>query len=194
MGFTIVSVKEVSAPFKQSERFSASVLLFCQNPNNQTTDCILLLQRARFGQDENGQKKENSWALSWEPPGGGYEPTDSTLLETAIRETKEETGLEVQPSSHEAYKETFVHKGMRMTRYTIIADVDTNHGSIKLRADEHLAFHWATEEEVRNSLPYDDKNFGEGPLVMLPNKKDMILDAFEKRKVAKETEGAGCCS
>jgi 8-oxo-dGTP pyrophosphatase MutT (NUDIX family) len=47
---------------------------------------IALLRRVPSGEFPAG----------WELPGGKQEPTDATILDTAVRETKEETGLDVE--------------------------------------------------------------------------------------------------
>ncbi len=51
------------------------------------SDEILLIQRARFDTDP--------WSGHMALPGGRREPDDRSLLETAIRETREETAIEL---------------------------------------------------------------------------------------------------
>lgn len=51
----------------------------------QTERKLLLVQRS----------PTDSWANHWEFPGGGADPSDLTILHTAVREVREETGLEV---------------------------------------------------------------------------------------------------
>lgn len=70
-------MEELNIPFvdlqaKESdiERFSASTLIFLFDLHEPHTAYVLLCQRALLGKDENGNDKENSWAFSWEPPGG----------------------------------------------------------------------------------------------------------------------------
>ncbi|KAJ5111925.1 hypothetical protein NUU61_001555 [Penicillium alfredii] len=55
-------------------------------------------------------------------------------------------------------------------------------GDIKLNPNEHIDFCWATEAQVRDSSPYDDKKSQQEGLVMLESKKQSILDAFERLK------------
>jgi hypothetical protein len=60
--------------------------------------------------------------------------------------------------------------------------VGTEEGYIKLEPDEHGDFCWATEEQVRDCRPFDEENHQQEGLVMLENKKEIILDAFKQWK------------
>ncbi|KAJ6119049.1 hypothetical protein N7471_013000 [Penicillium samsonianum] len=204
MGFSIIPVEEIDIPFvdlqaKQPdiERFSASTLIFLFDLHEPLTAYVLLCQRALLGKDENGKDKENSWAFSWEPPGGSQEIFDKTILSTAQRETEEEVNLHGSRVASQVYRDFWVHKGVPMVRYTFPLEVreqfklhrtwcdrqqqpvGTNEGPIRLREDEHLDYCWATEAQIRDSPSYDERNpQHQRGLVMLESRKDMILDAF----------------
>lgn len=68
---------------------AAVALLLVANP-----DRILLIRRA--------ERAGDPWSGQLALPGGRRDPIDSDLLATAIRETREETGLELEPSWHVA--------------------------------------------------------------------------------------------
>ena len=204
MGFSIVSVEDIDIPFgdlqakqPEIERFSASTLVFLCDPHEPLTVYILLCQRTLLGKDENGNDKKNSWAFTWEPPGGSREIFDETILSTARRETGEEVNLHGSRISRQVYRDSWIHKGVPMARYTFPLEVHeqlkpqrkwcdrqqqpvgTNEGPIRLREDEHLDYCWATEAQIRHSPLYDGKNpQRQRGLVMLESKKEVILDAF----------------
>ncbi|KAJ5153566.1 uncharacterized protein N7482_010044 [Penicillium canariense] len=87
-------------------------------PNKPPSEPVmaLLIQRGRYG----------LWDESWEGPGGGYElGKDATMKYTALRETKEETGVVVPPEAifPLVYRGTFEHKGLRMVYYTSVTQL-----------------------------------------------------------------------
>jgi hypothetical protein len=50
--------------------------------------------------------------------------------------------------------------------------VGTKEGPIRLREDEHLDYCWATEAQIRDSPPYDQRNAqNQKGLVMLESKR-----------------------
>ncbi|KOS37039.1 hypothetical protein ACN38_g12184 [Penicillium nordicum] len=208
MGFSTVPVEEIDIPLDDFQAkqpdiagFSASALIFCYYPQLRTF-CLLLCLRAPLGKDENGKDKPNSWAFTWEPPGGACEKTDQTILTAAKRETKEEVNLRSWCVSRKVYRDSWTHKGIPMARYTVPMDVcepiqpqriwcdkqqepvGIHEGPIQLREDEHLDYCWATEAQIRDSPPYDEKNprRRQRGLVMLESKKEIIFDAFKQLK------------
>jgi hypothetical protein len=100
MGFAIIPVEEIDILFvdlqakePEIERFSASTLNFLFGLHEPLIAYVLLCQWALLGKDESGNDKENSWAFSWEPPGGSQEKFDKTILSTARREMEEQVNL-----------------------------------------------------------------------------------------------------
>ncbi|KAJ5776722.1 uncharacterized protein N7511_001733 [Penicillium nucicola] len=204
MAFSIIPVEDIDILFAdlqakqpEIERFSASTLIFFCDPHEPHTSYVLLCQRALLGKDENGNYKKNSWPFSWEPPGGSRENFDKSILSTAIRETEEEVNLHGSRISRHVYRDSWIHKGVQMARYTCPLEVHEplklqrtwcnrqqqpvgrNEGPIRLREDEHLDYCWVTEAQIRGSPLYDETNpQHQKGLVMLESKKEMILDAF----------------
>ncbi|KAJ6126239.1 hypothetical protein N7471_010732 [Penicillium samsonianum] len=207
MGFSIIPVEELNIPLRRSsgkesniERFSASTLVFLFDLHEPPTAYVLLHKRALLGKEENGNDKPNSWAFSWGPPGGSQEIFDKTILNTAKRETEEEVNLHGSRVSRLVYRDSWMHKGVQMARYTFPLEVDEqlkvqrrwcdrkqqpvgrNEGPIRLREDEHLDYCWATEAQIRDSSLYNEKNpQHQRELVMLES-KEMILHAFTRLK------------
>jgi 8-oxo-dGTP pyrophosphatase MutT (NUDIX family) len=129
MGLSIVTAEEIDSPFvdlqakePEIERFSASTLIFLFDLREPPTAYVLLCQRALLGKDENGHDKVNSWALSWEPPGGSQELFGKIILSTAQRETEEEAKLHGLRVSHQVYRDSWIDKGVLMVRYTFPLD------------------------------------------------------------------------
>ncbi|KAJ5102334.1 hypothetical protein NUU61_004556 [Penicillium alfredii] len=171
--------------------FSASATIFCCDPCDTSNLYVLLCQRA-YRDDALG--KDNSWGGTWETPGGSRELGEE-LPDTAFRETEEETGLHVSHVSSHVYLTLFNHKNVPMARCTFHTDVHEElrpqrrwcdeqqraigpkDSGIKLIPGEHMDFCWATEAQIRNSLPYNAANTQSG-LVILENKRDVILAIF----------------
>lgn len=126
---------------------------------------------------------------------------DKTTLSTAQRDTEEEVNLHGLRVSRQVYRDSWIHKGARMVRYTFPLEVreqlelhrtwcdrqqqpiGTDEGPIRLREDEHLDYCWATEAQIRDSPSYDGKDpQHQRGLGMLESKKEMILDAFMRLK------------
>lgn len=105
---------------------------------------ILLLQRA--SSDSNPNK--------WEPPGGGVDEEDETILHAAARELWEEAGLEaarfIKPVGGQ---QLFTSRsGKKVCRFTFLVQVKTANNSapdVKLDIEEHQNFVWATEDDVK---------------------------------------------
>lgn len=147
-------------------RLMASCMVFRTEPCLQ----VLLLLRAAH----------DSYALHWEVPGGGVDPTDSTIIAGAVRELHEETGLTVthvhdivtltpyEPLSSDLKSRlslsphdeqntidadglvvSFMETTKRWGKATVLVDVE-DASDVKICDDEHAAFTWVTEEEVRS--------------------------------------------
>ncbi|KAJ5155485.1 hypothetical protein N7492_008288 [Penicillium capsulatum] len=204
MGFVTIPFEEVDVPFANLQTilqakqldiksFSASTTIFCRDTCDPSNLYVLLCQRA-YWDDTLG--KANSWGGTWETPGGSHDP-DENILATAIRETEEETKLRVSHVSSHVYLDLFNHKNVPMARCTFHADVyeelqpqrtwcDEKQCTVGPKDDvivlvpgEHMDFCWATEAQVRDSLPYNAENPYKG-LVILDSKKEIILDVFER--------------
>ncbi|KAF2967400.1 hypothetical protein GQX73_g6128 [Xylaria multiplex] len=128
---------------------------------------LLLVQRA----------PHDSYPLRWEVPGGTIDAGDETLLHGVSRELWEETGLRVTHVSGLVGKGyTFLTRHpVCVCKYSFIVDVEAY--NVKLDPNEHTAFLWVTEDEVK------EKKCGDLHLVYTTkNQQDTILDAFETRR------------
>jgi 8-oxo-dGTP pyrophosphatase MutT (NUDIX family) len=76
-----------AAPLDGSERFAAVAAVLRERGGDAE---VLLIRRARHDGDP--------WSGHMAFPGGRRDPSDSDLLETAIRETREEVGLVLNPA------------------------------------------------------------------------------------------------
>ena len=100
---------------------------------------ILLLKRQPHG----------SRAGEWEPPGGRTDETDPSILESAHRETKEETGLNIQPNAFVCEVDFDGSKAYRKFNFAAILNEVTP--QVALKEDEHCDAKWYTLNEIEES-------------------------------------------
>lgn len=133
---------------------------------------ILLLQRA----------SHDSMPNKWEVPGGGCDEEDQSILHSVAREVWEETGLLV---SHIGPRVGGDHvfstrSGKLVCKFHFLVEVEKNKVGeldVKVDANEHQAFVWATEEEVRaGKVDNLALNF------TTPDQLNAVLEGFEVRK------------
>jgi 8-oxo-dGTP pyrophosphatase MutT (NUDIX family) len=100
---------------------------------------VLLLKR----------QPQSSRPGEWEPPGGRTDETDPTIVESAHRETKEETGLNIQPNAFVGEVDFDGSKAYRKFNFaTILNEVAP---LVALNEDEHCDAKWYTLNEVVES-------------------------------------------
>ncbi|ORY60053.1 NUDIX hydrolase domain-like protein [Pseudomassariella vexata] len=140
---------------------------------------ILLIQRSR---------QEIYEPLKWEVPGGSCEPTDETIIASAVRELWEEAGLiatamiDVVEDGHD-----WVDEWGGWRKITFVFEVEKTRGvakggleeveeapEVKLDPTEHGDFTWVTEEEVKEGR----KGWRVFSWIS-EEQKQTILDAFE---------------
>ncbi|OQD76250.1 hypothetical protein PENANT_c132G08727 [Penicillium antarcticum] len=158
------------------DRFTASFILVRDNPDNPSQPQVLLIQRGHDG----------SWGGSWEKPGGGHEfDKDNSIMQTALRETKEEVGLKISTEAifPAAYRTAFLHKGLQMASYTFIAELGRE-ASITL-SDEHLRWGFFDEESLRLFGPYEKEKAQQDGGVMLERKKEILRHFFTNKEQLK---------
>jgi 8-oxo-dGTP pyrophosphatase MutT (NUDIX family) len=105
---------------------------------------LLLIKRARSERDP--------WSGHMALPGGRRDPTDASLLETAARETLEETGLDLTRSGvHLGKLDEVVPDSVRLPRLTIQPFVFgvTDEARAFVASREVQAVHWVTLAELR---------------------------------------------
>lgn len=98
---------------------------------------LLLIKRARSERDP--------WSGHMALPGGRRDPDDESLLGTAIRETREETGLTLESDAlHLGRLDEVAPRSVRLPRISIHPFVFGTHGRSEARPDsrEVAAVHW----------------------------------------------------
>lgn len=129
--------------------------------------CVLLLQRASH----------------WELPGGTVKSTDSTIYATLKREIQEKFGLELSRIDREleikAQTRTKEERCVAFLYIVHVSQIDARRfadepplgrkrdESVRINAEKHQGFTWATEDEVRNDV-----------YPVLGDQKVTILEAF----------------
>jgi 8-oxo-dGTP pyrophosphatase MutT (NUDIX family) len=104
---------------------------------------LLLLQRAAH----------DSMPLRWEVPGGACDWEDDSILHGLVRELWEESGLVATKISRivrcgdEDGAVFFTRRNRRICKFTF--EVEVKEGPVKLDPNEHQAFVWASEDELR---------------------------------------------
>ena len=157
---------------------------------NVTVPRILLIQRA----------PSEAFGHRWEIPGGSAELQEPTLFASAGRELYEETGLRVTAFTSLLGSYTWIDKNpdtgeaiydkdgrCKWLKVSFVADVEDSTESggeppqVTLDPDEHQAFVWASEEEVRAG------KVGVVNLFWLSdNQRADVLRAFEIARAARD--------
>ncbi|KAJ5384720.1 hypothetical protein N7517_002631 [Penicillium concentricum] len=157
-----------------TNRFTASVIAFRQNSETPSQPEVLLIQRGY----------EGSWGGSWEVPGGGYETgKDVSILQTALRETKEEASLEISSNFifPLVYRTTFWHKESRMASYTFIVELSKEVPIVL--SDEHLDWGFFNEKEICLFSPYEKGKAQDGHVMLKRKKETLRLFFFNKESL-----------
>lgn len=186
---------------REFDAFAVGAYLFAQPATSAagSPPHVLLLQRALT----------DSMPGCWEGPGGAAEPDeDCTLLDGAVREVAEETGLHVSRIVELVAVDVWTHtrrsngERIRIAKYSFIVEVHEamrreNNGTgravsteeipVTLTATEHQDFDWALEDDVRDSLQTGRGKY-QLPLPSMGHQGPNILRAFalfeEQRKRA----------
>lgn len=133
---------------------------------------ILLIQRA----------SHDSMPDKWEVPGGGCDDEDKSILHAVAREVWEETGLLVNRIGQRVGGAQLfaTRSGKTVCKFHFVVEVGKNEAGemeVKIDPDEHQAFVWATEEEVRAGKV--------GDLILditTPGQLNAVLEGFDARK------------
>lgn len=116
---------------------------------------------------ENKESKKGKWNM----PAGKLEDTES-VIEAAIRETKEETNIDIKIKGLLAIQETISEMGQLIILYFVGEYVS---GDIKYNEEEIADVKWMTVEEIKS---IDKKNIRGGETI------DEILALAEKRPIS----------
>ncbi|KEF58566.1 uncharacterized protein A1O9_06492 [Exophiala aquamarina CBS 119918] len=141
---------------------------------------LLLIQRS----------VHDSMPGKWEIPGGGCDPEDPSMLYSVARELWEEAGLKatrIGPLVGGTDHIFLTRTGNLVCKFSFLVDVEKTRGddggensvSVKLDPNEHQAFVWATEQEVRAGwvgdveLQFTNRQTLEGALEAFRTKREM---------------------
>lgn len=144
-------------PFREDDWLQAAVALVVRGGDEMD---VLLIKRARLERDP--------WSGHMALPGGRRDAADEGLLQTAMRETREETGLDLDALGHPLGRlETVAPQSARLPRLTIAPFVfavpaDT---PARVASPEVDRVHWVSVEELRDpgTRSMVDIDLPEGP-------------------------------
>ncbi|KAK7182614.1 hypothetical protein DPSP01_012813 [Paraphaeosphaeria sporulosa] len=132
---------------------------------------LLLVKRA---------SSETAFPDFWEIPGGKVDEPDKSLLHAAVRELKEETGLEATRIVRQTTHLTFDiprTQGRIESWMKLIFEVEVKQLEIVLDPKEHDDYLFATENQVEN------ETVGDVHLKYIsPDNKRVKLEAFKRRR------------
>ncbi|SZF00328.1 unnamed protein product [Blumeria hordei] len=141
-------------------------------------DRILLIQRAA----------SDTWPNFWEVPGGACEVSDSTILDSLVREVWEETRLIVTrifSAINDGGKMLSSRKKLRILKYEFEVEVERT-DVIRLNPAEHQTFKWMTAEECQ--LAYDGGgNCSSKVQFTSEYQASTVLESFRQRKERKSS-------
>ncbi len=118
----------------------------------------------------------------WETPGGGTDH-DETVLEGAVRELREESGLIAKHVRRKVGVYEFVHEGE--VWWKVSFEVEVEGMDVKLDAEEHQAYLWVSEEECRRGVVGVGKREIKLEWTSEAQLK-LILEGFQLRREGKE--------
>lgn len=154
------------------------------DPKPPTEKKILLIQRSAH----------DSWPGRWEIPGGACDAEDPSMLYSVARELWEETGLKatrIGPLVGGTDHIFLTSSGNLVCKFSFLVDVEKTKTKgeeemleVKLDPNEHQAFVWATEHEVRVGWVGDTE-------LRFTNRQTMegVLEAFRVERELELEEG-----
>lgn len=188
---TYLAKLQASSPEPLYGLATGAIIFKKQDAPGDSEPRVLLVQRS----------PTDSMPLKWEIPGGAVDAGE-TILEGAVREAREETGLEVV-----RIEELVVHdeaggsgegldrgylirttRGKRIVKFTFLVEV-TGTGRVRLDPTEHADYVWATEAECRAKRAVgEDQGRGERTVALdftTAAQEATIFNAFALRKSEK---------
>ena len=102
-------------------------------------DQILLLHR------QNNESQGNKWGI----PGGKVEKNE-TPLQAVIRETKEETGIDISNQAIETLKTVYVeyNESNHFVYHAFRTQLQGDPGAVRINFDEHKGFTWVKPDDA----------------------------------------------
>ncbi len=147
------NLSQVLNPITEEEDATAAVALILTPIN--TDFNVLFVKRVERHQDP--------WSGQIALPGGKRDPTDKTLKETVVRETAEETGINLLNYGFLGVLKTHIslpRPGMKILPFVILCDDEP---LITLNTDELEAFFWISLTELATNKGKILFSFGEFP-------------------------------
>ncbi len=123
------------------------------------------------------QKPEGDQPEKWGPPAGHAE-SEETPVNTAIRETKEETNLDIEILG---FVQSGILESPNAKDYVLVfySAMPKNVSQLKIKEDEINNYVWATLTDLKeNKFPLR-KDFLKFPLIKSLTEKPLPLDSFE---------------
>ncbi len=173
--------EEVTAPLEGYGEAAVSIVLRSAGSVD-----LLLIRRST--------SKKDPWSGHMALPGGKREATDSSLLHTAIRETHEETALNLEGARVLGRLDLVAPLSVRLPKLSVTPLVFGIEGAAEAHVNSHeiAAVHWASLDELRDpasretttvQLPEGPRDFPcfrlDGQIVW--GLTHRILDRFVKR-------------
>lgn len=128
--------------------------------------------------------------LKWELPGGSVDVGggDGSVVAGAVRELYEETGLVARAIKREVMERMFEEGKWRQAVFEVEVEgeVEGGQSNVRLDPEEHVAWIWVTEEEVREGwcgsvlLEYADLEW-----------QELLLKAFQRHRVGERLKVFG---
>lgn len=129
----------------EGKRITVGVAIISQPPLG-LSQKVLLLQRAA---------EEDVLPNMYELPGGNWEETDDTILDTVAREVKEETGLVTSAvlSEFEEFEYTTKRGPARQLNFLVEVQRSQSEPTPALSPSEHQNYIWAGATDSLEDLP-----------------------------------------
>ncbi|KAJ5117699.1 hypothetical protein N7448_011331 [Penicillium atrosanguineum] len=169
---TEVPLSQLRAEKPRLGKLSAGIIVVCQDEVNPSNFKVLLIRRPYT----------DSFPGTSECPHGKSDEGDKTIMNTALRETKEEIDLKISPETFLpfGYRRTFWYRETWMTSYHLIAVI---RGTFQVKlSKEHIEEGFFDEKMVKEFGLFDPNKTERGQPVMLDSMKKMLCHFFANRK------------
>ncbi|MBU7016661.1 MAG: CoA pyrophosphatase [Theionarchaea archaeon] len=153
----IKNLSQVLNPITEEEEATAAVALILTPVNRDVS--VLFVKRVERPQDP--------WSGQVALPGGKRDPADKTLKETVVRETAEETGINILNCGFLGVLKTHIslpRPGMKILPFVILCDDEP---LITLNTEELEEFFWISLTELAAKKGRISFPFGEFPAYII---------------------------
>jgi 8-oxo-dGTP pyrophosphatase MutT (NUDIX family) len=125
-GIVNIPLHRLRELFLDIQRFNAMAVIFAYHPDSPTKLRVLLIKR---------NVKNSSWGNTWEPAGGSPDHKDRTILDSAARESGEETQISPSRFAGVALTCAFYHMDRKTGSLVVMQTI----GFIIIHNDETMA-------------------------------------------------------